>query len=40
MLTSDILHKFEIGGWKAIVTHLIRILEAIHHDKVHELNAR
>ena len=28
MLVVDILHEFELGVWKAIFTHLIRILHA------------
>ena len=26
MLVVDLLHEFELGVWKAIFTHLIRIL--------------
>ena len=28
MLVVDLMHKFELGVWKAIFTHLIRILYA------------
>ena len=28
MLIVDLLHEFELGVWKAIFTHLIRILHA------------
>lgn len=28
MLVVDLLHEFELGVWKAIFTHLIRILYA------------
>jgi hypothetical protein len=28
MLVVDILHEFELGVWKALFTHLIRILHA------------
>ena len=36
----DILHDFEIGVWKSIFTHLIRILTAYEKDKVNILDAR
>jgi hypothetical protein len=29
MLVVDLMHKFELGVWKAIFTHLLRILYAI-----------
>jgi len=28
MLAVDLMHKFELGVWKAIFTHLIRLLYA------------
>lgn len=28
MLVVDLLHEFELGVWKALFTHLIRILYA------------
>lgn len=28
MLVVDLLHEFELGVWKAVLTHLIRILYA------------
>lgn len=28
MLVVDLLHEFELGVWKAVFTHLIRILYA------------
>ena len=28
MLVVDLLHEFELGVWKALFTHLIRILHA------------
>lgn len=28
MLVVDLLHEFELGVWKAIFTHLLRILDA------------
>ena len=29
MLTVDLLHEFELGVWKTIFTHLIRLLYAV-----------
>jgi hypothetical protein len=28
MLVVDLLHEFELGVWKAVLTHLLRILHA------------
>ena len=42
MLVVDVLHEFELGVWKALFTHLIRILyaEKPHGELVKELNNR
>ncbi|KAL1712617.1 hypothetical protein EV715DRAFT_267796 [Schizophyllum commune] len=42
MLVVDLMHEFELGVWKAIFTHLIRILYAAdpHGKLVTELNER
>jgi hypothetical protein len=32
MLLVDLLHEFELGVWKAVFAHLIRILIALHED--------
>ncbi|KAI0038329.1 hypothetical protein FA95DRAFT_1232934 [Auriscalpium vulgare] len=40
MLAVDLLHEFELGVWKAVFSHLIRILEAHNPTNVHELNHR
>lgn len=42
MLVVDLMHEFELGVWKAIFTHLIRILYAAapHGSLVAELNRR
>ena len=29
MMVVDLLHEFELGVWKALLTHLIRILHAV-----------
>ncbi|KAI0057240.1 hypothetical protein BV25DRAFT_1812761 [Artomyces pyxidatus] len=39
-LTVDLLHEFELGVWKAVFSHLVRILEAHSTTAVHELNRR
>ena len=28
MMVVDLLHEFELGVWKSLLTHLIRILNA------------
>jgi len=40
MLVVDLLHEFELGVWKAILTHLIRILYAKGEDAVGLMNSR
>lgn len=40
MFVPDFLHEFELGVWKAIFTHLIRILYAAGGDAVTRLNER
>lgn len=42
MLVVDLMHEFELGVWKALFTHLIRILSAAHTGDalVHELDCR
>ncbi|THU90004.1 hypothetical protein K435DRAFT_676718 [Dendrothele bispora CBS 962.96] len=40
MFVPDVLHEIELGVWKAILTHLIRILFAYGNDTVQELDAR
>ncbi len=37
-LVVDQLHEFELGVWKSIFKHIVRILEAARSDLVHELN--
>jgi hypothetical protein len=36
----DLLHEFELGVWKAIFTHLMRILFAAGGTAIQELNWR
>jgi len=40
MLVVDLLHEFELGVWKAIFTHLLRLLDALKPSMVHELDHR
>jgi hypothetical protein len=42
MLVVDFLHEFELGVWKALFTHLIRVLYAAvpNGSLVAELNQR
>ena len=40
MFVVDLLHEVELGVWKAIFTHLIRLLEHLGRGKVSELNKR
>ncbi|KAJ3887325.1 hypothetical protein GG344DRAFT_80858, partial [Lentinula edodes] len=40
MLVVDLMHEFELGVWKALFSHLIRILYAVGQQYVEELNHR
>ena len=40
MLTVDLLHEVELGVWKALLMHLVRMLHACGADKVHEFDKR
>ncbi|EMD34528.1 hypothetical protein CERSUDRAFT_55172 [Gelatoporia subvermispora B] len=40
MLAPDLMHEFELGVWKAVFTHLMRILHAAGEDKIQEFNKR
>ncbi|THG94254.1 hypothetical protein EW145_g8177 [Phellinidium pouzarii] len=40
MLVVDVLHEWEVGIWRHIFTHLIRILDSYNSDKIDELNRR
>jgi hypothetical protein len=42
MLVVDFMHEFELGVWKALFTHLVRILYAVapHARQVAELDER
>ena len=38
LLVVDLMHEFELGVWKALLTHLIRILYAIGVHAVNTFN--
>ncbi|KAI0030620.1 hypothetical protein K488DRAFT_53810 [Vararia minispora EC-137] len=38
MLVVDIMHEFELGVWKSLLLHLIRILNSLGTSKVQEFN--
>ena len=40
MLVPDFMHEFELGVWKATLTHLIRLLYEVGNDAMQEFNAR
>lgn len=40
MLIVDLMHEFELGVWKSLFTHLLRILNAIDQTLAHELDRR
>lgn len=40
MLVIDLLHEFELGVWKAIIIHLLHMLDSLKNGKLHELNQR
>ena len=40
LFVPDYMHEFELGVWKSIFTHLMRILHALGEDKIQEFNKR
>ena len=40
MLVVDLLHEFELGVWKAILIHLLRILDSLKGTLLAELDCR
>ena len=40
MLVPDLLHEFELGVWKSIYKHLLRLLYAYGGDAIQQLNMR
>ena len=40
LLAVDLMHEFELGVWKSVFIHLIRILVSIGGTGIQELNSR
>lgn len=40
MLVVDLLHEFELGVWKAVFTHLLRIVDSLKGNLLGELDSR
>ena len=40
MFVPDLLHEFELGVWKSIFTHLLRVLYVGGIDSIQALNWR
>ncbi|TFK88006.1 hypothetical protein K466DRAFT_645664 [Polyporus arcularius HHB13444] len=40
LLVPDLMHEFELGVWKAVFTHLVRVLIAAGGDRVQEMDRR
>ncbi|KAI0672334.1 hypothetical protein C8Q78DRAFT_971002 [Trametes maxima] len=40
LFVPDLLHEFELGVWKSIFTHLLRLLYAVGNDVIQEFNKR
>ena len=40
MLVIDLLHEFELGVWKAILTHLLCMVESLRGTALAELDHR
>lgn len=40
MFVVDLMHEFEIGVWKGLFIHLMRLLQAINPSLRHELDRR
>jgi hypothetical protein len=40
MFLVDLMHEVELGIWRALFTHLLRILNAVDKSLLHELDRR
>jgi hypothetical protein len=40
MLVVDLMHEFELGVWRALFIHLLRMLESMNPNLLHELDRR
>ncbi|KAG2737094.1 hypothetical protein P692DRAFT_20762571, partial [Suillus brevipes Sb2] len=39
-LVVDLLHEVELGVWRMLLVHLLRILTALNKDLIHEVDRR
>lgn len=40
MLVVDLMHEFELGVWKAVFIHLVRVLNSLGQSIVDKFNER
>ena len=40
MFAPDLMHEFELGVWKALFTHILRLLVALGNDSLQEFDSR
>ena len=40
MLVVDLMHEFELGVWRSLFVHLVRLLHAIDPSTIHEMDRR
>jgi hypothetical protein len=40
MFLIDLMHEVELGVWRALLMHLLRILEFVDEHLLHELDRR
>ena len=40
MLAPDLLHEFELGVWKAVFTHLVRMVYTLRASAIQTLDQR
>ena len=40
MMVPDLMHKVEMGGWRSLFIHLLRILESVDKSLLMELDCR
>ena len=40
MFVVDFMHEIELGNWKALLIHLLRILATVDERLLHELDRR
>lgn len=40
LFMPDLMHEFELGVWKAVFIHLVRVLYALGGEKIQQMNDR